>query len=361
MKSFFSQLRYSFGNEDWNTEQLALQIQPDDKVLCITASGDRPLNLLTMPCSSLVALDANPIQNHLLELKIAAMKEFDYPTYIKFLGGENTENRLDLLNSLLKKMDSTSASYWKKYSKMVQKGILYQGKTEKITTNVAKFIKWIHGDTIDRLFNHRDIEEQRLFIKNDWDPILIKRILKIVLNPFFARKLIINDPGLNGDLSPSAKPGDYFFERMMRSLNNYLAIENPLLSLVLNGGVHELAFAPYLTEKGTAQIKMQIDKIQIKTADVITHLESIGKPTYDCFSLSDVISYLNPEQFIRLLRAMLKCANPKARFCMRQFLSYHQIPEDLLQHFNRNSQLEEDLEVSDRCFVYRFMTGEIIN
>ncbi len=67
MANFFERLSYSFGNEDWLTEQRALQISPNDSVICITASGDRPLNLLTSDCKEILAIDANPIQNHLLQ------------------------------------------------------------------------------------------------------------------------------------------------------------------------------------------------------------------------------------------------------------------------------------------------------
>jgi S-adenosylmethionine-diacylglycerol 3-amino-3-carboxypropyl transferase len=61
MANFYSRLSYSFGNEDWLTEHKALQIQPTDSVLCVTASGDRPLNLLTKELKALVAVDANPL------------------------------------------------------------------------------------------------------------------------------------------------------------------------------------------------------------------------------------------------------------------------------------------------------------
>ena len=85
MASFFSQLRYSFGNEDWQTEKEALDIKPQDVVLCITASGDRPLNLLTRECQRMVCVDANRIQNHLLELKAAAIAVLDYKTILDLL------------------------------------------------------------------------------------------------------------------------------------------------------------------------------------------------------------------------------------------------------------------------------------
>ena len=85
MNDFFSRLSYSFGNEDWNTEYQALKVKPSDKVVCITASGGRPLNLLLQDCEQVVTVDANKIQNYLLKLKSAALKEVDYEEYLDFL------------------------------------------------------------------------------------------------------------------------------------------------------------------------------------------------------------------------------------------------------------------------------------
>ncbi len=70
MTTFFSRLSYTWGNEDWNTEREALQIGSQDTVLCITASGDRPLNLLVDDCHRMVAIDANQQQNYLLHLRL---------------------------------------------------------------------------------------------------------------------------------------------------------------------------------------------------------------------------------------------------------------------------------------------------
>lgn len=63
MGLFYSRLSYSIGNEDWKTEQKALQITPEDRILCVTASGDRPLNLLYSNCKEIVSVDANPFKN----------------------------------------------------------------------------------------------------------------------------------------------------------------------------------------------------------------------------------------------------------------------------------------------------------
>ena len=70
MSRFYERLNYSFGNEDPFTELKALRIKPSDTVVCVTASGDRPLNLMSCPLEKIYCVDLNPIQNHLLSLKL---------------------------------------------------------------------------------------------------------------------------------------------------------------------------------------------------------------------------------------------------------------------------------------------------
>src|SRR3989304_1188591 len=45
---FFKTLNYASVNEDWRTEAEALRPGPEDTVLCVTGSGDRPLALLAL-------------------------------------------------------------------------------------------------------------------------------------------------------------------------------------------------------------------------------------------------------------------------------------------------------------------------
>ena len=68
---------------------------------------------------------------------------------------------------------------------------------------------------------------------------------------------------------------------------------------------------------------------------------------------------MDKHKFHRLLRAVHRTAKPGARFSMRQFMSDHPIPEDLLNVFSRNTDLENSLEAEESCFVYRFMAGTV--
>jgi S-adenosylmethionine-diacylglycerol 3-amino-3-carboxypropyl transferase len=203
-----------------------------------------------------------------------------------------------------------------------------------------------------------NIEDQRKFLKEEWDSYVLRKIFNIILNTFLS-KVIIEDPGLT-NFNTDIKPGNYIYDRIHASLERELAKKNPLLSLVLQGKVSQEAFSPYLTKEGMEIIKPRLSVLEIHTLDILAYLDSLSEPTFDVFSLSDVISYLSYPNFIRLLKGMMRTAKPGARFCLRQFLSSYEIPIYLQPYFIRDHSLEKRLEYLDNCFVYRFMVGSIV-
>ncbi len=359
MATFFSRLNYSFGNEDWNTEEKALNIQPGDRVLCITASGDRPLHILTHDCGEVVSVDANPIQNHLLQLKAAAMQSFDFDHYMAFLGATQEKYRRSDLDLLARVMHPEAAKYWVNNSKSVDKGILYQGITERLMINIAIAIHFVRGKKVDRLFAIDDLEEQRQFLKSDWETRLWRKMFDICLNPVMT-KAIIHDPGLYDNLG-TFKPGAYIYHRLHRCLENDLARNNIMISLLFRGKVDSQAYPPYLTEKGFNTIVPRLNRLSHETNDIVSYIEQAPDRSFDCFSLSDVASYISQEKFLQMLKGIRRIAKPGARVCVRQFLSTHKIPDEINHWLVRDHALERELEQQDRCFVYRFLVGKVKN
>lgn len=357
MARFFSRLSYSFGNEDWKTEEKALQLKPQDRVLCITASGDRPLNVLTHDVGEVVAIDANPIQNHLLELKKQAIEQLDYPGYLEFLGLRPRNDRLQVLERLCQGMEESQAAFWKGQQKMIEAGVIYQGAMEKLLQNFsAPVLRFFRGKKIDALFRFTDLESQRAFVHKEWDTYLWKKAFDIALNPYLA-KWTLKDPGLYNHIGRSIKAGDYIRSRMNHSLMNCLARENALISMMLKGTADEEAYPPYLTEAGTKLIRPRLKRLTPVTSDVLSYLEKADTQSFDCFSLSDVASYLSQKDFLRMLEGIRRTAKPNARVSIRQFLSSHAIPDEVGTWLKRDADLEKQLEIEDRCFVYRYITG----
>lgn len=358
MKRFFSRLSYSFGNEDWNTERQALQIKPGNQVLCISASGDRPLHLLLDDLGKLTSVDANPVQNYLLNLKCAALKTFAYDEYIGFLGGAACKNRKVFLKQLLPHMDEETAKFWSQRSKMINKGVLYQGSLEKFSKIISKSFSFFRPIKTKKIFNMKCLEEQREYLQS-WDSYWFRKFFLFVLNPRLCRLFAI-DPGLYVHADPSLGLGRYIYDRMIHSLHHSLAKDNLLFSLIFRGYIEPSAFPPYLHPEGSSIIRERLDRLYTKTADVVEHLEQTEDNTYDRYSLSDVASYLSRDNFDRLIKNIYRTARPGARFCIRQFSSNQQIPLEFETAFKRDTILEGKLEREDRCFVYRFIVGEII-
>lgn len=355
---FFSRLSYSFGNEDWRTELDALRIAPGNRVLCITASGDRPMHLLLHPCEALVAVDANKIQNHLLQLKRTAMEHLGFDEYLAFLGGSPCSSRRDMFHHLKPHMDPHAAAHWSSNIKMIEKGILFQGTTERFVKIATIALCWQKKE-IRGLFACKSLEEQRAYLQNNWRHDRWKRIFKWALKPFFTR-FALQDPGMYEHLDQNMEPGLYVYERMMHSFNQCLARENPLASLILLQTVKKEAFPPYLKQEGFEMIKPRLNRLSAITQDIISYLEEIPEHSFDRFSMSDISSYLDRASFERLLRAIYRAARPGARFCLRQLMTRYTIPGDLSPHFMRERDLEQKLESEDRAFLYHFTVGTVL-
>lgn len=355
---FFSRLSYSFGNEDCHTEREALNIQPSDRVVCITASGDRPLHLLLDECEEVVSVDLNPVQNYLLYLKMAALEHLAYEEYLNFLGANASNNRKEVFGNLSPHLPEPVFNFWKDHISMIEKGVLYQGAVEKVSKKIAKVVGIFRKKKIERLFKFNDLHEQREFIRKEWDTYCWRKTFEFILNPTFS-KLWMKDPGLYEYLGQSMHPGIYMYNRIHTNLIRHLAKENMLLSFVFLGRVGKEAYPPYLTLEGTRSIKPHLRKIKIKHDNIVNFLENEPDESFDCFSISDVASYLSPKDFLRLLKAIHRTARPKARFCLRQFLSSHVIPKEVDGCFQFDHKLAKHLKEEDQTIFYRFLVGTV--
>ena len=260
MTSFYSRLSYSFGNEDWETELEALQIQKGDHVVCVTASGDRPLHLLLSRLEKIVSIDANPIQNYLLWLKKTAIQELDYPSYLQFLGALPCKQRVQTFKQIASKMDCQAVQYWQTNLPAISKGVLYQGSMERVCQKFATFLRLTCSKKINKLFEYEDIEEQKRFVKKEWDKFWWRLGFNITLNTKTTR-YIVNDPCLYVNIDSQFRNGPYMHERFKMGLSKFLAKDNHLLSIFFRGHVSKSAYPPYLQEKGMEAIRSQLKRL----------------------------------------------------------------------------------------------------
>ena len=358
MKNFFQRLSYSFGNEDWITEHKALRIEPNDRVLTITASGDRPLNLLLSDCQSILSIDANPIQNALLNLKWAALRNLSPQDYLGFLGVSHLEERLKIFEEIKHDLTPEVFRFWEKQKKTIEKGVIFEGEIEKWLLRVSRLIRLVRAKKISKLFSYESLPDQVEFVQKEWITQGWKNAFKIILNPLIT-KFLVKDPGLYEFVDNSIDVGTYIRNRVEDSMTQHLMKSNPLLSMLFRGKVDKEGLPPYLTREGADHMKRKLSCLHWETIDLVSCLKKSPTSSFNCFSLSDVASYISKTDFHLLTQEIVRTASPGARFCIRQFMSNQSIPFDLQKHFKRDFHLEKELEQLDKCFVYRFMVGVI--
>ena len=358
MGNFYRRLSYTFGNEDADTEHRALQMNPGNRALCVTASGDRPLHLLLKDCKEVVAIDLNPYQNYLLELKIAAMAHLTYQQYIAFLGMAPSKERLQILQKLLPYLTPKAQKFWNDHKKAIEAGVIYAGATEKLVLLAGRWISRLRRRRVKKLFAAKTLEEQAEYVNKGWQTPLWKLVFRVALHPKLT-KSTLKDPGLYEYVDSRINIGTHLYGRLHRVLARTPVKENAFASMILRGKISPEAYPPYLTEEGYNTIRERLDRIQIHTGNVIEYLENCPPECFDRFSLSDIASYMDRPSFERLLRAVHHAARPDARICARQFLSRHNLDPDLVPLFKRETALEEELARDDCWPVYKFMVATI--
>src|SRR5947199_6424030 len=72
--------------EDPALDRVALDFQPDDRILVISSAGCNALDYLLAGAGEVNAVDVNPIQNALLELKKVCIEQLDWQSFFELFG-----------------------------------------------------------------------------------------------------------------------------------------------------------------------------------------------------------------------------------------------------------------------------------
>lgn len=125
---FKNEYIYAFTWEDPRIDHRLLKIRDDDVVLCITSAGDNVLDYLYNANPRRIhAVDLNPNQNHLLELKIAAFQSLPHAQVWQMFGeGRFLGFREALITKLSPHISSQACQYWLNHGSTFSSRGLYE-------------------------------------------------------------------------------------------------------------------------------------------------------------------------------------------------------------------------------------------
>jgi S-adenosylmethionine-diacylglycerol 3-amino-3-carboxypropyl transferase len=148
------QLVYNTCWEDPRLDHVALRLTPQDSVFVITSAGCNVLDYALAEPRRIHAVDLNPRQNALLELKLAGIRALDYERFFDLFGRGRCSGWDEIYGSRLRPHLSASAqACWDRHGAMFvgagpRSSFYYRGS--------AGFLAWLANFHIDRIAKIRD-------------------------------------------------------------------------------------------------------------------------------------------------------------------------------------------------------------
>ncbi len=351
--TFFNSFSFSSSNEDGSSELAAFAQVKAKRLLCLTGSGSRVLDMCLSNADELIALDLNPSQNELLRLKIAAFRTLTDSELYAYLGLTPSNNRLHLHERVERALPDQSRNFWCKHKKRIARGLWYCGLWEKILRFGATANRMLRGKKIDQLFAAQTLDQQSEIWRTQFDDVYWHTAIRLLGRRWVWTK-IIGEPG--GEFLP---PPHYVEERLAGAFTHasktFFFRDSEFANLVLRGqhqGPNALPL--HMQEKHTDIVRNRLDRIRIVTGG-LTDLRNLQIENVAAFSVSDFGSYCNQQSYEKCWDSISAAARPHAVVCEREFLN-PLLPYD--KNFVVDKPLSEKLNRIDKSFIYKIRVGK---
>lgn len=285
---FNNEYIYAFTWEDPRVDHRLLNIRSDDVVLCVTSAGDNVLDYLYQAGPRRIhAVDLNPNQNHLLELKIAAFQSLPYAQVWKMFGeGRFPAFRQALITKLSPHMSSQACQYWLKHASIFSstRGF-YETGGSRHAIKLIRSLFWLLGlsNDVRSMCNAKTLNEQQEI----WPRIrrvLLSRALHwtVVSTEWFAwkaagvppaqRRMIVED---HRDQVESDLRGEAIWEYIVNTLdpvvkNTLVGDDNYFYLLCLQGRYSQRCHPQYLSNRAHRKLSQPgaFDGLRIHTDEL---------------------------------------------------------------------------------------------
>lgn len=353
-KMSLDQVRYSQVWEDHLLLEQGLQIGPDDDVLSICSAGDNALAMLLLEPRSVTAIDMNPAQTALLELKLAAIRTLSHPEFVCLLGIREGLDRSELFNRIKGQLSPEACGFWEANLDDLDGGLVHCGRLETYfhTFHQEHLREIWTDDVLHGLFTERSlVDQERYFREKAATPEFEERF-----RWYFGREKMA-EQGRDPAQFEHVEEGDvggYFFKRFSYACTRLPLHTNFYVEHFLTCRYRDLSIAPpYLRPQNFERLRALIDRVHIHTGELEGALGQKPKGHYSKANLSDIFEYMSPELNEAVFRALGTHMRPSGRIAFWNLLVPRNSPESLRNILRPLPELGESLHAKDRSWFYR--------
>lgn len=343
--------RLLFGSvhEDAALERALLQLAPadengDQRALCIASGGDTALSLL-LENASVCALDINPAQIALCELKIAAISAANDDELRDALHRDARA----LYSRVEPQLSPATRAFWQNPAQQnaLARGLNFCGRVEDVFQRGAPYLaRWLGGDAVSALFAAEDKLAAWEIFARQWNNWRWRLIFRVLLHPYALR--LIYAAGFVHDVP-------HGFSRIVRrriesALLRDLPRDNPYANATLHGRYSgsERGWPLWARSENLPLVRGRLSALNFACGDVAQWLEQCPPASLHFCALSNVLDASDSAYGQRLLRAVARASAPGALVCLRAITT---VPADALEatqeFFDWETQLCADLRARD--------------
>jgi betaine lipid synthase len=177
-KQFKNEYIYAFTWEDSRV---------DHRLLKLSSAGDNILSYALSSPARIHAVDLNPNQNHLLELKVASYAALNYADFWKLFGvGKHPQFRELLISRLSPHLSSRAFQFWLNHTHVFTSGSskgLYETGGSRHCIRIVRLLSTFLGfrSEVKALIESKTLNEQREIWSKKIRPIIMSRLLSYLV------------------------------------------------------------------------------------------------------------------------------------------------------------------------------------
>ncbi|KAL2004404.1 hypothetical protein VTN02DRAFT_15 [Thermoascus thermophilus] len=319
---FQNEYIYAFNWEDPRVDHRLLNIGPDDVILAITSAGDNILDYLQKSPRRIHAVDLNPNQNHLLELKVASFIALGYEDVWKIFGeGKHPIFRELLITRLSPHLSSQAFQYWLDNTHIFTSPSghgLYETGGSRHAIKLVRYLFKVFGLTghVKKLCETQTLSEQRELWPRIRSVLMSKPLhWAVVSTEWFAwkaagvprnqRNMIVDDyikrNGLTDGMAKDVS-GRAIWEYVINTLDpvvndTMLSDDNYFYYLCLQGRFSKRCCPTYLTPKAHVKLSSPgaFDGLRIHTDEINEVIARITPGTLTIAVVMDSMDWFDPK------------------------------------------------------------------
>ena len=347
---YFAQVR-----EDPLLEIEALNPSDDDSFVVVGSGGCTALSLVAAGAGRVASVDLNRSQNHLIELKYAAVAGLPRGDVLRMLGAREwtSANRLDVYTDIRARLSPAAQAFWDARRSAIERGVINAGVTERFIRGVVVALEtFVHPRSrVERLLACASLDEQRTLFEREWNTMRWRGFFRVLLNRVVFRKAY--DPAFFSHLEQPSFAA-HFRARAEYTLTQLPVADNYFLRHMLTGAYGDGdALPPYLSRHGAEMIAAARDALTVVDGSVTAYLRTLPDRSVSGFALSNICEWLTPAEIDAMFADIVRTARPNARLCFRNFVGWTEVPERWRSRIVEDRAAGERLMLRDRAVVQR--------